>query len=167
MISNPSELIFYFGVVKNNHNFCLSSKRLCLRPIHTVRQSSVIDTSDNLNCTPWKCLHGMIVTMTSSQNGLYGYQWQYSCKVCGSFLYRGTTRLYMHIRPKEGCGLGLHMLRCIKFTTIRARAANKHCRNLSYLRLFLFTLERFVAVIVVPCELVWNAHKCLLLHQKT
>ena len=40
----------------------------------------------------------------------------------------------MHMRTREECGLGLHVLLYIECTTFRARAANKRYLNLILLR---------------------------------
>ena len=41
-------------------------------------------------------------------------------------VYRTSTPLYMRMRTREGCGLGLHVLSYIAHITVGARAANKH-----------------------------------------
>ena len=56
-----------------NHNF--------LRAIHTVRQwmwLRSMQARNRLHCSLWWCSHSATATMTSSHNGLHGYQWEYS-----------------------------------------------------------------------------------------
>ena len=47
--------------------------------------------------------------------------------------YRSSTPCCTHVRSREGCSLGPHVLPYIESTTIRARAVNKCCLNLTLL----------------------------------
>ena len=58
------------------------------------------------------------------------------------FPYRSSAPLYIHMCTREGWGLGPQVLPYvyIECTTIRARAANKHCLTLIQLRFLQYTL---------------------------